>query len=315
MIVDGDHHAGVRGFARSSTTSGVRNHVFVLPVVVCSTLLSREIAAATGAVSMTHQHGCGHIGDDVEHTERTYAGLAQNPNVAATLVMSLGCETLQGPRVARRIAAAGHRVELVGIQSSGGADAAREQGTAVCRSLVDEVAAEGTPVDLSTLVIGVHLGRRSALVEELAARLRGLGARLLLAGSDPAVSALRDRLEPGQSRDEVEFGATTDRAVAAVEPNESGARSQLALAVSGAVLVIAAPDTGQAPSGLPVVPVVAVGSADGLHRAIRDDFDLDETVDVDDAMRFVLEVCAGRTTASEQRGAEDVMIPRLRRTM
>src|SRR6185437_9988593 len=81
------------GYRRAGGAVGVRNHLLVLPSVVCSTHVAGEIAAAADGVGVVHQHGCLQVGDDLQHSERLLTGVAANPNVGAVLVVSLGCET------------------------------------------------------------------------------------------------------------------------------------------------------------------------------------------------------------------------------
>ncbi|WNG87537.1 UxaA family hydrolase [Mycobacterium sp. ITM-2016-00317] len=80
----------LEGFVRPSGQAGARNHVFIVPSVVCSTVLSRQIADAVGAVTVSHQHGCGHIGPDIVQARELFVGLAVNPNVGRSVIASLG---------------------------------------------------------------------------------------------------------------------------------------------------------------------------------------------------------------------------------
>lgn len=99
---------------------GCRRHLLVLPSVVCATRVAADIADALGAVSITHQHGCSQVGDDGLQTRAAFEQIACNPNVAAAIVVSLGCETVQGSSLAVAIGERGRRVELAGIQLHGG---------------------------------------------------------------------------------------------------------------------------------------------------------------------------------------------------
>ena len=62
-------------------------------------------AAATipnvdGVVAITHKSGCAmqHSGEDHDALERVLAGFARHPNVAAYVVIGLGCEVNQAAR-------------------------------------------------------------------------------------------------------------------------------------------------------------------------------------------------------------------------
>jgi len=75
------------GYLRSDASVGVRNHVLVLPSVLCSSNVARKISAAVpGSVVASHNQGCAQLGDDFQQTRRTLINTALNPNVAAVLV-------------------------------------------------------------------------------------------------------------------------------------------------------------------------------------------------------------------------------------
>ena len=93
------------GYRRPDGSVGIRNEVWIIPTVVCSSAIAREVAAearirglAQGSVEAVrcfeHPFGCSQVGDDLEQTGRVLAGLARHPNAGAVLVLSLGCEEL-----------------------------------------------------------------------------------------------------------------------------------------------------------------------------------------------------------------------------
>src|ERR687893_3264168 len=89
------------GYRRADGTVGIRNHLLVVPSVVCANTVAQRVASLIpGAVSVPHPHGCAQVGDDVVLTEKVLAGAAANPNVGAALIVGLGCETCQASQVA-----------------------------------------------------------------------------------------------------------------------------------------------------------------------------------------------------------------------
>ncbi|MDQ6926920.1 MAG: UxaA family hydrolase, partial [Candidatus Eremiobacteraeota bacterium] len=108
------------GYKRANGAVGVRNHVLVLPSVMCANhvvdLIGRKVP---DVVTVGHPTGCAQVGADFEQTKRTMAGFAANPNVGAVLVVGLGCETNESKALAQEIAARGQRVEVIGIQECG----------------------------------------------------------------------------------------------------------------------------------------------------------------------------------------------------
>ena len=49
-----------------------------------------------GVAAFPHGEGCGHtIGPDTEQLQRTLGGVLNHPNVAAAIILGLGCEVNQ----------------------------------------------------------------------------------------------------------------------------------------------------------------------------------------------------------------------------
>jgi altronate dehydratase large subunit len=272
------------GWRRGDGRFGVRDHLLVLPSVVCSTHAAREIATAEGAVAIAHQHGCLHVGDDLRHTESALIGTAVNPNVGGVLVVSLGCETIQGRRLARRIRERGQRVAFVGIQAAGGTERAVAEG----REAVGELRAElagGAPEPMAPedLLVGIDTGD--------------------------------DELAPVLEAHLSERGWRTTTTSAA-----SGAAAHVELAGLGAQAIVSLRSGGQAPTGFAICPVVAVARSGDLYMALHDDFDVDASDGepgelarrVGDAVAAAV---AGEPTAAERRGVEDFVLHRLAMTM
>ena len=75
------------GYRRKNGSVGVRNHVLVLPSVMCANnVVDRIGRAVPEVVIVNHPTGCSQVGADFEQTKRTMAGFAANGNVAAVLV-------------------------------------------------------------------------------------------------------------------------------------------------------------------------------------------------------------------------------------
>lgn len=149
---------------RTDGRAASRAHLLVIPSVVCANAVSSEIAASMpGAVSVTHQHGCAQVGDDAVQTSAALERLARHPNAWATLIVSLGCETLQGSLLEERLRAAGLESAFVGIQAQGGSAATVEAGVQRLREVtpVPEARTE-SPVGVAIAVVYVGSGRAQA---------------------------------------------------------------------------------------------------------------------------------------------------------
>ena len=79
---------GFYGYRRSDGRVGTRNHVLVVPTVICSSLVAERVAAAAPplGVALPHLAGCGQLGPDMRVTHDTLAAYCGHPNVGAVLV-------------------------------------------------------------------------------------------------------------------------------------------------------------------------------------------------------------------------------------
>lgn len=152
------------GYERPDGRAGVRNHVVVLPSVSCANGVVSAIARAVpGVVPLLHGHGCGRGGRDLELHARTLIGLARHPNVAAVLVVGLGCEVIKAEFLAPAIAEGGAPVECLSIQAEGGSVSAARKGAAVAETLLARArAAVRTEIGLDRLVLGLECGGSDA---------------------------------------------------------------------------------------------------------------------------------------------------------
>lgn len=150
-----------RGFRRADGRVGTRNHVLVVPTVICSSVVAERIAAAIAPVgtALPHLAGCGQLGPDLRITHDTLAAYCQHPNVGAVLIVALGCEQVVAQNLADVARRAGKRAEIVAIQSEGGTVRATDRGIGIARHLaaaLESDARDACPI--SSLVLSVKCG-------------------------------------------------------------------------------------------------------------------------------------------------------------
>jgi altronate hydrolase len=100
--------ATFQGYRRSDGRAATRNYIGIVTTVNCSAATSRMIASRLapllqefpnidGVVPLTHGGGCGMAasGLEMDVLRRTLAGYTKHPNMAAVVVLGLGCETNQ----------------------------------------------------------------------------------------------------------------------------------------------------------------------------------------------------------------------------
>jgi altronate dehydratase large subunit len=146
-------------YIRKNGTVGVRNHVLIIPSVLCAKKVAERIAYGTpGCVVASHNQGCAQLGDDYYQTRRIILNTSLNPNVASVLIVGLGCERVSPHEIQEEIRASGKEAELIMIQDMGTAEAIKE-GSRIAQRLVEEAkSAERKEVPVSSLVIGVECG-------------------------------------------------------------------------------------------------------------------------------------------------------------
>ena len=148
------------GYRREDETVGTRNYIGVLSTVICANEVAENISRQVmGTTAFLHHQGCCQTPVDIGRVNDALTGLGKNPNLAAVLLVSLGCESTDIKQVADAIAETGKRVETIVIQEVGGAARAAAQGILLAQSMValaSEQRREAFP--LSALVLGLKCG-------------------------------------------------------------------------------------------------------------------------------------------------------------
>jgi altronate dehydratase large subunit len=152
---------GFWGYRRPDGRVGVRNHVLVVPTVVCAAVVCEKIAEALPAsvVALPHLAGCGQLGPDMRATHSTLAAYCAHPNVGAVLVVALGCEQVVTETLLEAARQAGKPAKSIAIQTEGGTLRTIGHG----RRLAEELARELAPAarewfDTRSLVLSLKCG-------------------------------------------------------------------------------------------------------------------------------------------------------------
>lgn len=193
----------LKGYPRGNDLFGIRNHIVVMSSVSCANFVAEQIAkTAPDVIPITHQHGCTHMGTDIEQVRRTLSGTCNNPNVGGVLIVGLGCETINADIIASQVDRTGRLVKTLVIQESGEIrkimDTAQESLSQI-RQFVSKQ--QLSDFDISCLTVGLECGGSDPF--------SGITA-------NPAVGLVSDRL--------VELGAT---AILSEIPEMIGAEASL----------------------------------------------------------------------------------------
>ncbi|BBA52649.1 hypothetical protein FV113G1_30000 [Fusobacterium varium] len=188
------------GYKRSDGKVGVRNHVLILPTSVCASDAARMISSQVkGTVTFNNQNGCSQVPSDQQYTMDMMAGYAANPNIYATVVISLGCENCQMDLVVDEIAKRTNKpIKTLIIQEEGGTIRTVEKGIRYAMELVQEATLlQKEMFPISELIIGTECGgsdptsglAANPLVGELSDRIVKMGGTSILSETTEFIGA------------------------------------------------------------------------------------------------------------------------------
>jgi altronate hydrolase len=199
--------ATFQGIVRDDGRIATRNYIGILTSVNCSATVARAIADhfrcdirpealadypnVDGVVALTHGSGCAidAEGEGLRVLQRTLGGYAAHPNFAGVLVVGLGCETNQIPRLmAAQGLQAGERLQSFNIQDAGGTAAAVARGIEQVKAMLpraNEVRRQ--PVPASALVVGLQCGGSDGYSGITANPVLGAAVDLLVAHGGTAI--------------------------------------------------------------------------------------------------------------------------------
>ncbi|MGM0923248.1 MAG: UxaA family hydrolase [Bacillota bacterium] len=156
--------AAIKGYRRPNGKSGIRNHLLLMPTVVCANQVVTKIQQQIpGSIAIPHQHGCSQVGEDKDRTHKVLVGMGKNPNVGAVILVSLGCEVMDAKQIQKEIAETGKPVVWIDIQEEGGSVNTIHKGIEIAGQLINEI--KNTPlvdIPLSELIVGVKCGGSDA---------------------------------------------------------------------------------------------------------------------------------------------------------
>lgn len=171
----GELPATFEGFRRTDGRVGTRNYIGILSSVNCSATVADFIAEAVtrsgmladypnidGVVAFTHGTGCGMAskGEAFDTLARAQWGFASHPNFASVLMVGLGCEVFQIPRMKAEFGIVeGPNFQSLTIQDTGGTRKSIEAGVARIRDMLgDANSVRRETVPASELVLALQCG-------------------------------------------------------------------------------------------------------------------------------------------------------------
>ncbi len=188
------------GYRRPDGRIGVRNKILILPASVCATDTARIVAGQVeGAVTFHNQNGCSQVPSDMKLTLDTLAGMAANPNIYGTVVISLGCEGCQMDLVVEEIRKRTNKpLEQFVIQENGGTITTAERAVRAAKRMAQAASMEQrVKAPISELIVGTECGgsdqtsglASNPLIGNACDRLVDMGATAVLSETTEFIGA------------------------------------------------------------------------------------------------------------------------------
>jgi altronate hydrolase len=167
------------GYDRGDERYGTRNYIAIISTVNCSASTSKYISQrfnatdllkqypnVDGVVAITHKSGCAmqYDGPDHNQLDRTLAGFAKHPNVAAYILVGLGCETGQAIHLIEgqglvQLGGPKQKPLVLTIQECGGIGKTVEAGVRAIAELLPRVnEAKRTRLGADKIMLGTNCG-------------------------------------------------------------------------------------------------------------------------------------------------------------
>lgn len=151
----------ILGYERQDGRKGIRNYVLVAYLVECAHHVARAIATPfeDEGVQLIGFPGC----YPNAYAQAMMEAFCTHPNVGAVLVLSLGCEQFNRPRLMELIRASGRPAELLVIQKAGGTRSTIQAGRDWVRDALAEIRPlPRTPVEVADLIVATECGGSDA---------------------------------------------------------------------------------------------------------------------------------------------------------
>lgn len=170
-----EQQATFEGYRRANGRAGTRNYIAILTSVNCSASVARFMAEEAnrsgllddypnvdGVAAFVHGTGCGMATNSAgfEFLERTQWGMAGHPNIAAALIVGLGCEVFQIARMKEKYGLKeGDNLFTMTIQDSGGTRKTIADGVARIREMLPAAnAVRRETIPASELMVALQCG-------------------------------------------------------------------------------------------------------------------------------------------------------------
>lgn len=209
------------GYRRANGKAATRNYIGVISTVNCSAHTCKLIAErfnreeladfpqVDGVVPVIHKAGCAmqYGGEDHRQLNRTLAGFAKHPNIAAYLIVGLGCETGQGAFLAESeglvaLQVPGQKAPLplvINMQETGGIRKTVDRAVGTLRDMLPQVnTIRREPIPVAEILLGTNCGGSDGNSGVTANPALGFASDLLVAHGGTSVLAETPEIYGGE---------------------------------------------------------------------------------------------------------------------
>ena len=210
------------GYRRPDGRAATRNYIGIVSTVNCSAHTSKLVAERfgralleqypniDGVIPLVHKGGCAmeYGGEDHQQLTRTLGGFAKHANIAAYLVIGLGCETGQPSFLAEseglhQISLPGHEKSplplIMNMQDIGGVRKTVDRAATVLREMLPEVnKVQRVPIPVSEIILGTNCGGSDGNSGITANPALGFASDLLVAHGATTVLAETSEIYGGE---------------------------------------------------------------------------------------------------------------------
>ncbi|HWY88870.1 MAG TPA: altronate dehydratase family protein [Gemmataceae bacterium] len=187
---------------------GTRNYIAIISTVNCSASTSKYVSErfratdllkkypnVDGVVAVTHKQGCAmqYDGPDHNQLDRTLAGFAKHPNVAAYILIGLGCETGQAIHLVEhqglvQLNGSSKKPLVLTIQECGGIGKTVDAGVRAIAELLPRVNdVQRTRLSASKIMLGTNCGGSDGNSGVTANPALGVASDLVIAQGGTAI--------------------------------------------------------------------------------------------------------------------------------
>ncbi len=255
------------GYRRDNGRVGIRNHVLIMSVDdISNAAVSGVASLIRGTMALTHPYGRLQFGEDLELTFNTLIGTAQNPNIAAVVV--IGIEPSWTDYIVKAVAKTGKPAAGFSIERSGDLKTIEKASWKAKEFVHYASELPRVPVDWKEILVSTKCGESDTT--------SGLA-------SNPTVGRVFERLE--KNGNTLIFGETTEVTGAEDKIMEQCATPEIAaqfkaafdnyqelVESQGVSLLGTQPTEGNIRGGLSTIEEKALGNVEKMGRCTVNSF-------------------------------------------